>query len=55
MKAKLEKKTLENSQVVKSMYNHVTLFADEGTKSNGTSACQAAMVPKCKNTGCRSI
>lgn len=55
MKSKLSKKSFEYGKMVKSMNYLVTLFSDEGTKSNGTSACQAAMVPKCKTSGCRSI
>lgn len=55
MKSKLSKKSFVCQKKTQSMNYLVTLFADEGTKSNGTSACQAAMVPKCRNNGCRSI
>lgn len=55
MKVKLSKKSFQGCKAAKSMNYLVTLYADEGTKSNGTSACQAAMVPRCKNSGCRSI
>ena len=55
MKVELSKKSFEFRKKVKSMNYVVVLFADEGTKSNGSSACQAAMQPKCKNNGCRSI
>ena len=53
MKSKLSKKSFECRKKAQSMNYLVTLFFDEGTKSNGTSACQASMVPKCKNSGCR--
>lgn len=55
MKIELSKKSCEFRKKVKSMNYVVMLFADEGTKSNGTSACQASMVPHCKKSSCRSI
>lgn len=54
MKTELSKKSCEFRKKVKSMSYVVTLFADEGTKSNGTTGCQAVMVPHCKKGNCRS-
>lgn len=55
MKEKLEKNSFAKKDNLKKINYYVKLFGDEGTQSNGTSACQANQQPKCKNSGCRNI
>lgn len=55
MKRMLSKPNSDRKESLVRVYYLIELFSNEATQSNGTSACQNNSVPRCKNSGCRSI